>query len=137
MLIKLKSKDRKLPEHQRAMVDGYHFRQLDVETVSSEVHRTVDAVYKALQRIRRQLGDCIERSLREEAAPLHTQTNVRSPVCPTQGRRALPHTRDIHPVRWCPMQYDDAVAALCHGTISDEALQYRRRTESDYSASPR
>ena len=55
----------KLPEEQRSLVDGYYFRQLDVATVSDQAERTVDAVYKALQRIRRQLRECIERSLRE------------------------------------------------------------------------
>ena len=57
----------KLPEEQRTLVDGYYFRQMDVATVSEQAERTVDAVYKALQRIRRQLRECIERSLREEA----------------------------------------------------------------------
>ena len=55
----------KLPEEQRSLVDGYYYRQLDVATVSDQAERTVDAVYKALQRIRRQLRECIERSLRE------------------------------------------------------------------------
>ena len=57
----------KLPEKQRALVDGYYFRQHSVATLAGHAQRTVDAVYKALQRIRRQLRDCIERSLREEA----------------------------------------------------------------------
>jgi len=57
----------KLPEEQRTLVDGYYFRQMDVATVSEQAERTVDAVYKALQRIRRQLRECIERSLHEEA----------------------------------------------------------------------
>ena len=57
----------KLPEKQRSLVDGYYFKQADVETLAGQARRTVDAVYKALQRIRRQLRECIERSLREEA----------------------------------------------------------------------
>lgn len=57
----------KLPEEQRALVDGYYFRQIDIATLSEQADRTVEAVYKALQRIRRHLQDCIERSLREEA----------------------------------------------------------------------
>jgi RNA polymerase sigma-70 factor (ECF subfamily) len=56
----------KLPEHQRSLVDGYYFRQLGIEAVAGQAQRTADAVYKALQRIRRQLRECIERSLREE-----------------------------------------------------------------------
>jgi RNA polymerase sigma-70 factor (ECF subfamily) len=58
----------KLPEKQRALVDGYYFQQSDVETLAQKAQRTVGAVYKALQRIRRQLRECIERSLREEAS---------------------------------------------------------------------
>jgi len=58
----------KLPEKHRSLVDGYYFQQLGVETLAGQAQRTVDAVYKALQRIRRQLRDCIDRSLREEAS---------------------------------------------------------------------
>jgi RNA polymerase sigma-70 factor (ECF subfamily) len=58
----------KLPEDQRELVEGYYFRQTEVETLAAQAHRTADAVYKALQRIRRQLRECIERSLREETA---------------------------------------------------------------------
>lgn len=55
----------KLPEDQRSLVDGYYFRQLDAATVSEQAGQTMDAFYKALQRIRRQLRDCIERAVRE------------------------------------------------------------------------
>ena len=57
----------KLPEKHRALLDGYYFQQSGVKTLAQQGQRTVDAVYKALQRIRRQLRECIERSLREEA----------------------------------------------------------------------
>ena len=57
----------KLPEKHRSLVDGYYFQQSGVKTLAQQGQRTVDAVYKALQRIRRQLRECIERSLREEA----------------------------------------------------------------------
>ncbi|MDP6116825.1 MAG: sigma-70 family RNA polymerase sigma factor [Planctomycetota bacterium] len=56
----------KLPEERRSLVDGYYFRQLDVATLAERAERTVDAIYKTLQRVRRQLRDCIERSLGEE-----------------------------------------------------------------------
>lgn len=56
----------KLPEDQRNLVEGYYFRQLDAATVSEQAGRTIDAFYKTLQRIRRQLRDCIERAAREE-----------------------------------------------------------------------
>jgi RNA polymerase sigma-70 factor (ECF subfamily) len=57
----------KLPEKQRGLVNGYYFEQSSVETLSGNAHWTVDAVYKALQRIRRLLRECIERSVQEEA----------------------------------------------------------------------
>ena len=58
----------KLPEDQQSLIDGYYFRQLDVDTVAQQAQRTTEAVYKALQRVRRQLRECIERSLGEEAS---------------------------------------------------------------------
>lgn len=58
----------KLPEEHRVLVDGYYFQQLDVNALARQTQRNVEAVYKTLQRIRRQLRDCIERSLREETA---------------------------------------------------------------------
>ena len=58
----------KLPEKQRALVDGYYFRQHSVATLAGQAQRTADAVYKALQRIRRQLRECIERSTQKEAS---------------------------------------------------------------------
>ena len=58
----------KLPEKHRSLVDGYYFQQSGVKALAQQGQRTVDAVYKALQRIRRQLRDCIDRSLREEAS---------------------------------------------------------------------
>ena len=57
----------KLPERQRFLIDGYYFDKLGVETLAQQAQRTVDAVYKALQRIRRQLRECVEGSLQEEA----------------------------------------------------------------------
>jgi RNA polymerase sigma-70 factor (ECF subfamily) len=56
----------KLPENQRFLIDSYYFKKSGVETVANRSSQTVDAVYKALQRIRRQLRECVERSLQEE-----------------------------------------------------------------------
>lgn len=51
----------KLPAEQRSMVEGYYYRREDIETLSANSGRTVTATYKALQRIRQSLQDCIER----------------------------------------------------------------------------
>jgi len=57
----------KLPAAQRVMIDGYYFRRLPVESVATDAGRSIDAVYKALQRIRQALQDCVERAERLEA----------------------------------------------------------------------
>lgn len=64
----LKNCLQKLPDSQRALVEGYYFQQSTVESLAEQTQRTVDAVYKALQRIRRLLRECVERSSHEEAA---------------------------------------------------------------------
>jgi RNA polymerase sigma-70 factor (ECF subfamily) len=55
----------RLPEEQRRLVDGYYFRDRSVETLAREHRRTVEAIYKALQRIRSTLRQCIERKVAE------------------------------------------------------------------------
>lgn len=57
----------KLPADQRQIVDGYYFQQRSIDTVAAEAKRTVVAAYKALQRIRHALEECIERAERAEA----------------------------------------------------------------------
>lgn len=59
----------KLPDDQRRIIDGYYFRQVGIESVAREARQSVDAVYKALQRIRRALRSCIERAVRLEDQP--------------------------------------------------------------------
>lgn len=56
----------KLPDDQRAVVDGHYFRRASIETVAREARQSVDAVYKSLQRIRRSLRECIERAVQLE-----------------------------------------------------------------------
>ncbi len=57
----------KLPEDQRAIIEGYYFRKASTELISRESSRSVDAIYKALQRIRRALRECIENAFQREA----------------------------------------------------------------------
>jgi RNA polymerase sigma-70 factor (ECF subfamily) len=66
-LVHLQRCMQKLPEEQRCLIDGYYVRQVDVQALAQQAQRTVEAVYKSLQRIRRQLRDCIERSAKEGA----------------------------------------------------------------------
>lgn len=59
----------KLPPGQRANLDRYYAGEEPVETIALREGRTVEAVYKMLQRTRRALLDCIERGIRAERAP--------------------------------------------------------------------
>lgn len=58
---------RKLPEGERNLIESYYFQETSVDSLAEQSRRKVDAVYKALQRIRQQLRDCIERALNAEA----------------------------------------------------------------------
>lgn len=52
----------KLPPEYRMIIDGYYFRKLPIDAVAAEARRTVAAAYKAMQRIRQALEECIERA---------------------------------------------------------------------------
>lgn len=52
---------RKLPSKQRATVDAYYFDDKSIEEISQSSQRTLDAVYKSLQRIRTDLMRCVNR----------------------------------------------------------------------------
>ena len=57
---------RKLTEKQRGLIEGYYHENRSVEWLAEQKGRTVEAVYKAIQRIRRDLQACIERQLKKE-----------------------------------------------------------------------
>lgn len=50
----------KLPSVQRGVVEAYYFRRRSIEVIAAETRRTVESVYKTLQRIRLILRQCIE-----------------------------------------------------------------------------
>ena len=52
--------------YQRGLIQGYYHESRDVEWLAEQGGRTVEAVYKAIQRIRRDLQTCIERQVRKE-----------------------------------------------------------------------
>ena len=56
----------KLNEKQRGLIQGYYHENRSVEWLAERKGRTVEAVYKAIQRIRRDLQECIERQLKKE-----------------------------------------------------------------------
>ncbi|MFT5467168.1 MAG: RNA polymerase sigma-70 factor (ECF subfamily) [Verrucomicrobiales bacterium] len=58
---------RKMPEKSREVITGYYFHEKTVEQLSEQTGRTVEAIYKALQRIRKGLMKCIETKL--ESSP--------------------------------------------------------------------
>ncbi len=56
----------KLTQKQRGLIHGYYHESRNVAWLAKQGGRSVEAVYKAIQRIRRDLQDCIERQLRKE-----------------------------------------------------------------------
>lgn len=50
----------RLPGDQRALVEGYYYRRQDMDQIAAESGRTVASAYKALQRIRQALQNCVE-----------------------------------------------------------------------------
>jgi RNA polymerase sigma-70 factor (ECF subfamily) len=59
---RLKECVRKLPQLQCALLHRYYTAEESVETIAHAESRSVESVYKALQRIRRTLADCVERT---------------------------------------------------------------------------
>jgi len=57
----------RLPPNQRGLIRGYYFDDESVANLAARLGRTVDAVYKSLQRVRHVLQQCIERKLLAEA----------------------------------------------------------------------
>ena len=55
----------KLPNHQRAVVEGYYYERHSVESLATRTGRTVEAIYKSLQRIRQTLLECVTVSLQQ------------------------------------------------------------------------
>jgi RNA polymerase sigma-70 factor (ECF subfamily) len=52
---------RKLPEVQRTIVEDYYFNDVSVERLAESSRRSVEAIYKSLQRIRSVLMECVQR----------------------------------------------------------------------------
>ena len=57
---------RKLPPEQRQTVERYYYERRAVDDLAAQAGRTVEAIYKMLQRIRQALHDCVTRALKAE-----------------------------------------------------------------------
>jgi RNA polymerase sigma-70 factor, ECF subfamily len=57
----------KLPEDQRSIVEGYYYQRTGIEKLAESSGRTVEATYKALQRIRNALQTCVENAAKGAA----------------------------------------------------------------------
>ena len=57
----------KLPEEQRFIVEVYYYQRTGIEKLAERSGRTVEATYKALQRIRTALQICIENAAKGAA----------------------------------------------------------------------
>lgn len=58
----------KLPDDQRRILDRYYFRRIPIDAIAAELGRSIDAVYKSLQRIRQSLRTCMDRTSDEDLA---------------------------------------------------------------------
>ena len=58
---------KQLPQRQQRMLSDFYFEQRTIEDVARRAGKSVDAVYKAIQRIRKILRGCIEMKQRQEA----------------------------------------------------------------------
>ena len=58
----------KLPDKARRLIRGYYHENRSPETLSEREGRTVEAIYKAIQRARHDLQVCIEGQMRKELA---------------------------------------------------------------------
>lgn len=52
----------KLPDEQRTLVEGYYYRRETVEQLAAASGRTVESIYKTLQRVRAALQGCVEQT---------------------------------------------------------------------------
>lgn len=59
----------KLPPPHRALLRLRYQQGQDIETVARQVRRSVEAVYRALSRIRQTLHACVTRALQQEPLP--------------------------------------------------------------------
>jgi RNA polymerase sigma-70 factor, ECF subfamily len=59
---------RELPEAGRGIVEGYYFHQQTVEELGRRHAKSVEAIYKTIQRIRLALLDCINKRLADTAS---------------------------------------------------------------------
>jgi len=57
----------KLAQAQRALIEGYYYERVRIETLAERSGRTPAAIYKMLQRIRQTLQHCVESSMKPEA----------------------------------------------------------------------
>lgn len=63
----LKECIKSLPAKNSELVKDYYFNELSVEELGKRFEKSLDAVYKTLQRIRQSLHSCIENKLQLEA----------------------------------------------------------------------
>jgi RNA polymerase sigma-70 factor, ECF subfamily len=54
-----------LPTLPREMIEGYYLQEKDVSELATRHNKSVEAVYKSLQRLRRSLLECMNRKLAE------------------------------------------------------------------------
>ncbi|QGJ71355.1 Hypothetical protein PBC10988_30600 [Planctomycetales bacterium 10988] len=58
----------RLPEKSRQLLRDLYIHETPVQTIAQRLNRSIEALYKQSQRLRRDLLDCIERTLHMESA---------------------------------------------------------------------
>lgn len=58
---------KQLPQRQQSILSDFYFEQRAIEDVARRAEKSVDAVYKAIQRMRKALRECIEMKQQQEA----------------------------------------------------------------------
>jgi RNA polymerase sigma-70 factor, ECF subfamily len=52
-----------LPANSRALIEGYYFQEMSVDRLGASLGKSVEAIYKSIQRVRHGLLDCISERL--------------------------------------------------------------------------
>ena len=58
---------KRLPQAQQSILSDFYFEQQAIEDVARRAQKSIDAVYKAIQRMRKALRTCIEMKQQQEA----------------------------------------------------------------------
>ena len=59
-----------MPDDKRAMLTDYYFEEETIDVIAEKQNKSVEATYKALQRIRKTLMHCIQGKMHASRVPV-------------------------------------------------------------------